>query len=192
LLAAAREIVNSIPADAVLPDGAVAVVAECRAVLAGEDLDIVLSRFAAGWPAVVQCGPGWYRIVLDLDRRIAEVSPAARYAQIKEKFGGLRVYLDEHDAETKALSEHAEWIAVRTCEACGMPGMLRKDRAYVQTLCDYHAQGTEVCKRRPAQPRDWTHYVQPGPHAPVPGAPIFRCELAPGCARVGFRNCARE
>jgi hypothetical protein len=59
-------------------------------------------------PAWVSCGPGWYRIVIDLDRHIASFAPDARYAQIKEKFGGLRVYVNHGSAEVDALIRDAK------------------------------------------------------------------------------------
>jgi hypothetical protein len=40
-------------------------------------------------------------------------------------------HLGEADAETEALVEHAEGTAARTCEACGLPGIPRKERANV-------------------------------------------------------------
>lgn len=105
-----------------------------------DGLALTLARFCEQWPAVIECGPGWYPIVAELDRGIAAADPAARYCQIKEKFGGLRVYLDSAETpEVEALILAAEDRAARTCEACGQPGMLRAERSYMQTLCDRHS-----------------------------------------------------
>jgi hypothetical protein len=102
-------------------------------------LAVVSARFSQRWPAVIECGPGWHPIVAELDRQIAAADPAARYCQIKEKFGGLRVYLAGAETQTvEALIRAAEAQAARTCEACGEPGTLRGDRSYIQTLCDRH------------------------------------------------------
>ena len=64
-------------------------------------------------------------------------------AQVKEKFGGLRIYLDYYDSENPhnvalgiAITNYAEWKAALICETCGKYGKLRKDKRWVLTLCD--------------------------------------------------------
>ena len=67
-------------------------------------------------------------------RRNCEV----RNGQVKEKFGGLRFYLDSsateklHDAIRLAEDE-----SYKTCELCGEPGEPRRE-GWIKTLCDKH------------------------------------------------------
>lgn len=89
--------------------------------------------------------PGWDQIVLDLARELDEIDPEWQPVQIKEKFGGLRCYLDSgnmsddvYDAVSDAV-ERAERRASRTCEICGSPGELRNG-GWMKTLCDEHAR----------------------------------------------------
>jgi hypothetical protein len=88
-------------------------------------LQPVLTRFAPGWGADIDCAQGWWPILADLDRQIAAIAPDYRVHQIKEKFGGLRFYyaLDEvgSDPRIDDLIEAAEQVAARTCELCGAP-----------------------------------------------------------------------
>ena len=59
--------------------------------------------------------------------------------QIKEKFGGLHVYLS---ARTPAMHEAIDAAAARanrTCDQCGAPGILRNLGGYRCTRCDFHA-----------------------------------------------------
>ncbi len=79
---------------------------------------------------------------IDVERaRLAHA--AAREAlpvlvQVKEKFGGLRFYVDGGSNELQAQIELAEAMSYRTCETCGAPGRPRSG-GWVRTLCDTHA-----------------------------------------------------
>lgn len=57
--------------------------------------------------------------------------------QVKEKFGGLRVYYDGGDQYVRGLVMMAECWAARSCEVCGQRGRLRSGR-WMRTLCNQH------------------------------------------------------
>ncbi|HVS78343.1 MAG TPA: hypothetical protein VHE11_15495 [Steroidobacteraceae bacterium] len=113
--------------------------------------------------------PGWLVIIEELcaqiDAALAEAEkPAARFTQIKEKFGGLRAYLSGAPlrvdiirdrgapvsgharapassalfARLAPLVRQAEERSFQTCLFCGAPGKLRGDRLWLLTLCDMH------------------------------------------------------
>lgn len=94
------------------------------------------------WGDYSGVGPGWHQIVLDLDKKLREVVPGFQWAQVKEKFGGLRAYTFVEGASEKIirqvldLTDAAEAQAWKTCERCGQPGRLREDRSWLLTLCD--------------------------------------------------------
>lgn len=84
------------------------------------------SRIGEGWiPIVERCldaliAAGWNRELM----------------QVKEKFGGLRVYLGEHHKEHEDIVAEACAEAARTCEDCGAPGFLRSGvDPWIRTLC---------------------------------------------------------
>jgi len=59
--------------------------------------------------------------------------------QVKEKFGGLRFYVQAAtDAHYQYIS-FAESMSYRTCEQCGAPGKRYTD-GWHTTLCDIHAE----------------------------------------------------
>lgn len=60
-------------------------------------------------------------------------------AQIKEKFGGLRFYLDGGDEQIWGMIRMAEAWADSSCEECGSPGK-RRSGGWIRTLCDHHEQ----------------------------------------------------
>jgi hypothetical protein len=56
-------------------------------------------------------------------------------AQIKEKFGTLRMYCDNVDDYARGVIDMAETLSGETCEACGGKGKPVGGR-WVQTLCE--------------------------------------------------------
>ena len=56
-------------------------------------------------------------------------------AQVKEKFGGLRFYVDNCDDYTRGVIAMAESMSYRICEDCGNLGKKRSG-GWIRTLCD--------------------------------------------------------
>lgn len=72
----------------------------------------------------------------------------ARVRQIKEKFGGLRIYVrpdhevdwpDEIAQGVLKIRDEFEGRSKHICEICGDPGEIRVIRHYHQCLCEHHA-----------------------------------------------------
>jgi hypothetical protein len=63
-------------------------------------------------------GPGWKQLILDCDREMAQVDPDYTIAQIKEKFGGLRYYVDG-DPKLFEIQDRYERQSYSICEECG-------------------------------------------------------------------------
>jgi hypothetical protein len=70
--------------------------------------------------------------------------PKFEVLQVKEKFGGLRFYVNcrRNEAMRQRIGIAAD-ESFRTCEICGQPGRPRED-SWIKTLCDEHASGQEV------------------------------------------------
>jgi hypothetical protein len=58
--------------------------------------------------------------------------------QVKEKFGGLRFYVQAATDKHYSYITFAESMSYRTCEECGAPGKTYTD-GWHTTLCDIHA-----------------------------------------------------
>ncbi len=88
-------------------------------------------------PCASGVGDGWVPLLRELLTGLkAQGYDLAGIAQIKEKFGGLRVYLDGSPTpENDALVAAAEAKSAVTCEQCGEPGTLRK-AGWWATRCD--------------------------------------------------------
>ena len=80
-------------------------------------------------------GPGWHALIRGTLERMLAAGWDGRLGQIKEKFGGLRIYIDTgNDAVWKIIDE-AEALSFKTCEFCGRPGR-RRSGGWIKVRCD--------------------------------------------------------
>ncbi len=73
----------------------------------------------------------------EVEKHLSEL-PIIR--QVKEKFGGLRFYVDADKADIPAVYNYirfAEEMSMCMCEQCGAPGEARSD-GWTKVLCDRH------------------------------------------------------
>jgi hypothetical protein len=57
-----------------------------------EALVRILRRIPSGWGRWIDCGPGWYRLLSELEDSISKIAPEYEVHQVKEKYGTLRFY----------------------------------------------------------------------------------------------------
>lgn len=86
---------------------------------------------------------GWQEIVYAALIKIEAIAEAEgieiSIAQIKEKYGGLRLYMHSNCHEgVEKIVEQAEASCWHTCARCGNPGSIRTNIAWYETLCDTH------------------------------------------------------
>ena len=109
----------------------------------------------------IECGEGWYDILSSLcwmikqhEENIAErvkirnkfgtqndgedldYSPV-HFDQIKEKYGGLRVYFSGGDKYIEGLVSMAEAMSYKICDVCGNKGEANKT-GWISTRCEAH------------------------------------------------------
>lgn len=68
-------------------------------------------------------------------------------SQVKEKFGGLRIYLSFYIPELEEITDRYERLSFKVCEVCGKPGELSYDGWYT-TLCNEHKKEREEWKKK--------------------------------------------
>jgi len=96
-------------------------------------------------------GNGWFQLIYDLsaklEKLILQIPEPERElycaAQCKEKFGGLRFYMDGATDEMQALIREAENLSWHICEECGAKGE-RRGGGWIKVLCDEHAKPKPV------------------------------------------------
>ena len=95
-----------------------------------------------------ECNQGWKEILDNacgliqnhcdnLEARNNNQANQVKAVQIKEKFGGLRYYIDGGDETIYGMIRLAESLSFTICEECGESGKLRSG-GWMKTLCDKH------------------------------------------------------
>ena len=101
----------------------------------------------------IEVKDGWYDIVLqlckDLDTlRITRKSDTPKIRQLKSKFARLTIYLSDSDEIVEKIVANAADQASHTCEDCGAPGKLyRNRRRWYFIACAQHAGGAECIEK---------------------------------------------
>lgn len=106
----------------------------------------------------IETGEGWYDIISSLCWMIKqhedgiiwqtkwtqETDPEyksdyfpVKFDQIKEKYGGLRVYFSGGDQYIEGLVSMAEAISYRVCDVCGNKGEVNKG-GWISVRCEAH------------------------------------------------------
>ncbi len=116
------------------------------------DNDILLDIPECIWQqceAYKECPDGWWETVKKVEAVL--LAEGVKVAQMKEKFGGLRVYwdfpeewhcLEEESFQDKCdmiecLIDIADWVCQKTCMVCGEKGTLRNEN-WINVLCEEH------------------------------------------------------
>lgn len=81
---------------------------------------------------------GWNLIIKELIEDLIELGWDKNIVQIKEKFGGLRFYIQNGSNEMYKRIVEAENQSYETCETCGEKGEIRRDIGWWMTLCETH------------------------------------------------------
>lgn len=85
---------------------------------------------------------GWDDLVNTLVTKLRELDPNLEILQIKEKFGGLRAYINTHSEEAdvinafNSLINEAEEKSYTVCEECGGVGRSTSLNGWYRTLCE--------------------------------------------------------
>lgn len=83
-------------------------------------------------------GNGWLGFIKEMMKDIIKMNWDKQTCQVKEKFGGLRFYINSASDEIHDRITQAETLSYEVCEECGEPGKLRTDIGWYLTLCDNH------------------------------------------------------
>lgn len=108
----------------------------------------VKSQFSGGREIYPECGPGWHDLIQntvnkidDHIKHILETNPKDEhfnnfsYLQIKEKYGGLRIYTSYTTGYIEGVIDLAEAMSYVICENTGNAGVLCMSGGWLKTLC---------------------------------------------------------
>jgi len=92
-----------------------------------------------------ECGDGWIPLIEDAKTIVSKYNlkhpdseNPLKFTQIKEKWGGLRLYLNYHVPEIADQIHELEDKSFEICEHCGTNKNVKREwtHGWVMTLCD--------------------------------------------------------
>jgi hypothetical protein len=108
-------------------------------------------EYGAFWSWLSDVGVGWHPLLAEAHRRVSEVWPDYTIVQVKEKWGGLRIYLAATEGnewrDVEPILADIEARSLLTCEHCGQPGV-RRQVGWIKTMCDECSGGAAPSRLR--------------------------------------------
>ncbi len=88
----------------------------------------------------IHCGDGWFNLLDVLCEQLQQSKGTNEEFQVtisdvKEKYGGLRFYVNGATDSQFAMIDLAEALSERICEKCGAPGSLFENAGWCKTRC---------------------------------------------------------
>jgi hypothetical protein len=83
-------------------------------------------------------GNGWLGILQRLFEVLIKLGWDKSFINVKEKFGGMSVFIDNIPENGFNFIVDAEKETFKVCEVCGEPGEQHKIKGWIHTLCDEH------------------------------------------------------
>ena len=109
---------------------------------------MISTAFAVNKTIYPECGPGWNDIIQNavkmIDGHVSKLIGSGKagdalnnfeYSQIKEKYGGLRIYVSFEDDYIHGVIDMAEAMSYTVCENTGKPGTICIRGGWLKTLC---------------------------------------------------------
>lgn len=114
----------------------------------------------------IECNNGWYELISSVCWRISKHEKniadririrneagkendqsdldyvPVKFDQIKEKFGGIRIYYTGGDDYVRGVISLADEMSYKICEVCGNAGKPNKN-GWITVLCDEHRKMTQ-------------------------------------------------
>ena len=95
--------------------------------------DLPITESCMGWG--FECGDGWFNIIDNLCHAIYTRKNDVQVAQVKQKYGSLRFYIDGGDDYVEGLIRMAELMSAVTCEECGDTGK-QNSKGWITAKCE--------------------------------------------------------
>lgn len=99
-----------------------------------------LVKYISESEAVEMVGKGWEHLVRRVYNAKIGLGIPVGIIQVKEKFGGLRIYADYYVKEIEDVIVQAGKESFTICEECGNTGILVKQNGWYKTRCELHME----------------------------------------------------
>ena len=105
-----------------------------------------LVKYITEEDAVASVGKGWEKLVRRVYNAKTGLGIPVGIIQVKEKWGGLRIYTEYYVPEIEAVILEVGRQSLEVCEQCGSPAGLVKKGTWYQTRCEEHRGDWEPIK----------------------------------------------
>ena len=108
------------------------------------------------------CGKGWYDLIEVFITKMSvlcEEEDDVEIIQIKEKFGGLRIYCQGGTPEVFDLIQRTENKSYEICEVCGNDGTYHNELTWKSTLCPKHFREYLAKDRKDWEFWEWKNHI---------------------------------
>ncbi|HDY90029.1 MAG TPA: hypothetical protein ENH82_18150 [bacterium] len=100
--------------------------------------DLPMSQTCMCWG--ITTGDGWFYLIDNLCACITNYcknnnKEIPQAAQVKEKYGTLRFYLDNEDTLIDGMIWLADYLSGTICEVCGSTENVTQTKGWIQTIC---------------------------------------------------------
>lgn len=104
-----------------------------------ESLKPILDRIDPTFGRFLDCDAGWWPLIEKMHNELIALDPDYRIYQVKEKFGGLRLYFcpsnPDMSQQMQDIANYYERRSFSVCEMTGDPGQLMVNNGRFRTLC---------------------------------------------------------
>jgi hypothetical protein len=100
---------------------------------------LYLSVYNTREMGLTSVGKGWAPLINRVFDKLETIKGSIKIVQVKEKWGGLRIYTDYSNKELDKVIYDAEHESLEVCEVCGQSGKLR-GKSWYYTSCDEHVK----------------------------------------------------
>lgn len=97
-----------------------------------------LTNYLTEEQAVACVGKGWEHLVRTVYNAKAGIGTTVGIIQVKEKWGGLRIYTDYYDSLLEKVIQEVGKESFTVCETCGGSAGLVRLGGLFRTLCEEH------------------------------------------------------
>jgi len=81
-------------------------------------------------------GDGWLHLIKELIEQAVKLGWDKQICQVKEKFGGLRFYINSAPNGVHNLIQKAESASYSICESCGTTKNIGQTKGWISTVCN--------------------------------------------------------
>lgn len=112
-----------------------------------EQKDLPMSKTCMCWG--IETGDGWFQLIKDTCTKLqcqidGKIIPQIQFSQVKEKFGGLRIYFTPYNKKVEEIVSKAEDFSYTICEKCGSTDKVTQTKRWITTLCKKCNRGSKT------------------------------------------------